>query len=84
MAGLEQALERVGGTTKLAIALGIRSQAISQWKTKGRVPANRVLDVERITGVHRHLLNPTIYPEPPVPDAGSVAARRASKPRAAA
>lgn len=39
--------------------LGITAQAISQWT---RVPVERVLDVERITGVSRTELRPDIYP----------------------
>lgn len=50
-----------GGITRLAAELCISSQAISQWK---RVPAERVLDVERITGIPRHELRPDIYPAP--------------------
>ena len=47
------------GVAALARALGgITSQAISQWE---RVPAERVLDVERITGISRHELRPDIF-----------------------
>lgn len=35
---------------------------ISKWEN-GRIPAERVLDVERITGIPRHRLRPDIYPE---------------------
>jgi DNA-binding transcriptional regulator YdaS (Cro superfamily) len=58
---LELAKEQVGGPAKLARALGgvITSQAISQWE---RVPAERVLEVERATGVPRDQLRPDIYP----------------------
>lgn len=57
---LQGAKARVGGPGKLAELLGqITSQAVSQWK---RVPAERVLDVERVTGVSRHDLRPDIYP----------------------
>lgn len=58
--GLTRAKEAVGGNTALARLLGgITPQAISQWR---RVPVNRVLDVERVTKVSRHLLRPDIYP----------------------
>ena len=44
----------------MAKALGnVSSQAVSQWK---RVPADRVLEVERISGVSRHDLRPDLYP----------------------
>lgn len=48
-----------GGPGKLGAALGISSAAVSQWS---EVPPRRVLDVERITGVSRHLLRPDLYP----------------------
>ena len=55
----ERALIAAGGPAALAGQLGITRQAIDQWE---RVPVNRVLDVERITGVSRHELRPDIYP----------------------
>ncbi len=59
---LERAKQIVGGNTGLAAKItGITPQAISQWR---RVPAERVLDVERITGVSRNELRPDIYGEP--------------------
>lgn len=48
-----------GRRRKLAEALGINFGALSQWK---RVPAGRVLDVERFTGISRHLLRADLYP----------------------
>jgi len=57
---LDIAKSKVGGASGLAKLLGrITPQAISQWR---RVPAERVLDVERVTGVGRHELRPDIYP----------------------
>lgn len=52
------AKSKLGGPAALAKALGnISSQAVSQWK---RVPADRVLDVERVTGIPRHELRPDL------------------------
>lgn len=58
-----KAVDGVGGPAKLAAALserGIRitSQAISQWK---RVPPDRVIAVEEVTGVSRHVLRPDVF-----------------------
>lgn len=61
-AALTKALEAAGGTVALARNLRITSQAVSQWK---RVPAERVLDVERATGVPRCELRPDLYPPEP-------------------
>jgi DNA-binding transcriptional regulator YdaS (Cro superfamily) len=53
------AKEKAGGPAALAKALGgITSQAVSQWK---KVPAERVLDVERITGISRRDLRPDVF-----------------------
>lgn len=59
---LQRAKKSVNGSTCLAAGLDgrITPQAISQWR---QVPAGRVLDVERVTGVPRHELRPDIYPE---------------------
>jgi DNA-binding transcriptional regulator YdaS (Cro superfamily) len=56
---LDLAKKNAGGPVSLAKALGgITPQAISQWT---KVPAERVLEVERITGVSRHALRPDIF-----------------------
>lgn len=39
------------------------SGTISKWE-KGQVPAERVLEVERETGIPRHLIRPDLYPDP--------------------
>jgi DNA-binding transcriptional regulator YdaS (Cro superfamily) len=58
---IEKAAEKAGGVTKLAAALGIKHPSFYSWQ---RVPAERVLDIERITGVSRHELRPDLYPAP--------------------
>jgi DNA-binding transcriptional regulator YdaS (Cro superfamily) len=60
-AALDEAKKAVKGNTGLSRALNgdITPQAVSQWK---QVPAERVLDVERATGVSRHRLRPDLYP----------------------
>ena len=62
---------RAGGLKKLARELGIRHQSIYSWR-KG-VPASRVLDVERLTGISRHMLRPDIYGPAPQNASGGAA-----------
>lgn len=50
-----------GFRLRLARKLGITHGAVYQWD---KVPAERVLDVERLTGIPRHELRPDIYPAP--------------------
>lgn len=59
---LEQAIAKAGGLAGLAAPLGISIQAISQWD---EVPPLRVIAVEKITGVSRHVLRPDLYPLEP-------------------
>ena len=49
-----------GNLTKLAKGVGVTVGAIPQWQ---KVPAARVLDVERITGISRHALRPDVFGE---------------------
>ena len=57
--GLELALARANGAYGLAKAVNLSYQAIQKWR---KVPAERVHDVERASGVPRHLLRPDLYP----------------------
>jgi DNA-binding transcriptional regulator YdaS (Cro superfamily) len=56
---IEQAADAVGSKSELARKLGVKVQSIQQWT---RIPAERVLEVERITGIPRHVLRPDLYP----------------------
>ena len=56
---LLRAVESVGSYAALARALGVTKGAVHQWT---RVPAERVLAVEAVTGVPRQQLRPDIYP----------------------
>jgi DNA-binding transcriptional regulator YdaS (Cro superfamily) len=45
----------------LASAIGVNKTTVLWWERR-KVPAERVLDVERITGISRHELRPDLYP----------------------
>lgn len=57
--GLERAIEAIGGVGALARAIGVSQPAVSTWR---RIPAERVLAVETVTGVARTALRPDLYP----------------------
>jgi TorA maturation chaperone TorD len=60
--GLDQAIRAAGGVGALARKLGISQPSVSNWS---RVPAQRVILVEDVTGIDRAVLRPDLY------DAGS-------------
>ncbi len=65
--GLEEAISVMGGVGALARGLGIAQPSVSNWR---RIPAERVLAVESLTGIERSVLRPDLYPlesEPPAP-----------------
>ncbi len=62
--GLGLAIEAAGGIMRLAYALGISEAAVSQWE---KIPPDRVIPIEKLTGVKRELLRPDLYPERPAP-----------------
>ena len=66
--GLEAAIRAAGGVGVLARALGVPQPSVSDWR---RIPAERVLAVESLTGVPRSTLRPDLYPA----DAPAEAAR---------
>ena len=47
----------------LGSRFGVNKSTVLRWEEE-RVPAERVLDVERETGVPRHELRPDLYPAP--------------------
>jgi DNA-binding transcriptional regulator YdaS (Cro superfamily) len=60
---LQKLLRQERGTiARIAEAFGITHGAVAQWR---KIPPERVLEVERITGISRHALRPDIYGEAP-------------------
>lgn len=57
---LDRAIAAVGSATELARLLGVTKQAISQWGLR-KIPAERVVEVEKLTGIPRHELRPDIF-----------------------
>jgi len=58
---LEQLKIAGWGPSRIAAALNISSQAVSQWD---EVPAKRAPALERLTGIPAHKLCPSYFPKP--------------------
>jgi TorA maturation chaperone TorD len=56
--GLEEAIRVAGGVGALARKIGISQPSVSNWE---RIPAERVLSVEGVTGLNRAILRPDLY-----------------------
>jgi TorA maturation chaperone TorD len=60
--GLDEAIRAAGGVGALARKIGISQPSVSNW---ARIPAERVLSVEAVTGVDRSVLRPDLYRQHP-------------------
>ena len=58
---VEKLRERGIKLVDVAQDAAVNKSTVTRWLQK-RIPAERVLEVERITGVPRHELRPDIYP----------------------
>jgi len=72
--GLDEAVRAAGGVSELARKIGIAQPSVSNWT---RIPSERVLAVEEITGVDRKVLRPDLYSEQNSRETDEVAAARA-------
>jgi TorA maturation chaperone TorD len=59
--GLSEAIRAAGGVSELARQIGISQPSVSNWV---RVPAERVISIEAVTGVDRSILRPDLYGGP--------------------
>ena len=75
-AGLEEAIRVAGGVGALAQKIGISQPSVSNW---ARVPAERVISVEAVTGVARDVLRPDLYDSQPPATIDEVDAARAAE-----
>jgi len=73
-----RAANAVGGQSALARILGCTPQAVQRMCATGRVPAERVLQIEAASQVPRHELRPDLYPA--LPSQAATAPTPPSKP----
>jgi antitoxin CcdA len=65
--GIDDAIRAAGGVERLGNALGCAHSSVVRWRQRGRVPADRVVAIEAVTGVPRHRLRPELYALPDQP-----------------
>lgn len=65
MPSVKQIINDWGGAAEMSRALRLPLQTVYSWMLRDAIPATRVIDVERLTGVPRHKLRPDIFPAPP-------------------
>lgn len=58
MNGMDLIRSQRGTMAKIAAELRLSRAAVAMWR---KVPAERVVEVERATGISRHLLRPDLY-----------------------
>ncbi|WP_312237045.1 YdaS family helix-turn-helix protein [Stenotrophomonas sp.] len=71
MPALDKAVEAAGSQLALAQLLGIKPPSISGWYERRRVPAERCIAIETVTGVSRHELRPDVFGKPVTPEQAS-------------
>ena len=51
---------------RAAAALGLDNPSVvANWRTRGQVPYQRAVEIERMTGISRHVLRPDVFgPQP--------------------
>ena len=61
---VDKVIQTAGGAKTLAEAIGdISDKAVYEWRYRGTVPAARVIQIEKITGIPRYELRPDMYPK---------------------
>lgn len=69
---IDRVIEVLGGPSKTASAFNIDNPSVvMNWRNRGQVPFNRVIEAEALTGISRHDLRPDIFG--PAPKQGAAA-----------
>ena len=58
---IEKAISLAGSQSALARSIGLKQGHVWYWLKIGRIPAERVTAVEKVTGISRHELRPDVF-----------------------
>lgn len=61
---IKNAIDKAGGVKAVAKAMQMSEEGVRLWHARGRVPAERVVELEQLTGVPREALRPDLYERP--------------------
>ena len=62
LSALRQAVELAGGQSALARKIGVKQANVWDWLNRAKIaPANKIVAIERATGVSREKLRPDIF-----------------------
>lgn len=58
----KDALKRNGWSyLRLSRALGVHNTTVMRWADRGRIPLNRIIQIEAVTGISRETICPELY-----------------------
>ncbi len=57
---ITKAVEKAGGRSAVARALNVNVETVRQWEVR-KLPAERAIDLEKISGIHRSFLRPDLW-----------------------
>lgn len=64
---VDMVVEKLGGVTKTARLLGVANPSvIANWRARGRIPPERVLEIEALSGISRHIIRPDVFGTAPI------------------
>lgn len=62
MIGIEKLIKHFGTQAKAAKGLGVTRQTVNSWKMgRIRIPAEKVIEIEKTTGIPRNELRPDLW-----------------------
>jgi DNA-binding transcriptional regulator YdaS (Cro superfamily) len=62
MTTISDAVKKAGGRKAVSVALNVKTETVRQWEIR-KIPAERAVELEKISGVHRSYLRPDLWGE---------------------